>query len=150
MTWTNWVTFAIALLGAVLGAYNTWQGWKDRSVRFRVRPKQAIGPDCPMPTCLAIDVTNLSSFPITIEEVGLTVGTPKGTSPRRTMIPSGNILAGKLPARIEPRHSASIIGWASELPIEHYDHAYAKTSGGEISFGTSPALLQWVNSVPRA
>lgn len=150
MKWTDWITLGIAILGAVLGLWNTWQGWRDRSVRLKLRATQAIGLGGPAPTCLSIEVTNLSSFPITIEEVGLTVGRPRGHLPRRAMIPPHSIVVGSLPLRIEPRHSGSVVGWAQELPNDGYDHAYARTSGGEMAFGTSPALRQWVRSVVRS
>lgn len=150
MKWTDWITLAIALLGAVLGIYNAWQGWRDRAVRFRVRVTQAIGIGFPTETCVSIEVTNLSSFPITIGEVGLVVGRPSGSLPRRAMLPPDNIINGSIPMRIEPRHSASVVGWASSLPRgENYDHVYARSSGGEIGFATSPALMQWIRSVRR-
>ena len=147
MKWTDWLTLAIAVLGAALGIWNALQSARDRSVRFKVRATQAVGLGGPAPTCLSIEVTNLSSFPITIDEVGLTVGKPRGSLPRRAMMAPHNIVRGHLPMRIEPRHSASVVSWASELPNEGYNHAYARTSGGEIGFGTSPALLQWIQSV---
>lgn len=149
MKWTDWITLGIALLGAVLGVWNAWQAGRDRAVRFKVRATQAIGLGGPAPICLSVEVTNLSSFPITIEEVGVTVGKPRGSLPRRAMIPPSNIVSGALPMRIEPRHSGTVVCWARELPNDGYDHAYARTSGGEISFGTSPALVQWVQSVTR-
>ena len=89
-------------------------------------------------TDLLVEVTNLSSFAITVEEVGLTVGKPGGSLPRRAMIPPHSIINGTLPMRIEPRHSGSVVGWAQELPNDGYDYAYARTSGGEIGYGTSP------------
>lgn len=149
MKWTDWITLGIALLGAALGVWNTWQASRDRSVRFRVRATQAIGLGGPAPTCLSIDVTNLSSFTITIEEVGLTVGKPRGSLPRRAMIPPNSLVSGGLPMRIEPRHSGCVVGWLRELPNDGYDHAYARTSGGEIAYGTSPALIQWVRSLAK-
>jgi hypothetical protein len=149
MTAKDWATLAIALLGAVLGVYNAWQGWRDRKVRFRVRATQAIPLGGPAPLCLSIEVTNLSAFAITIEQVGLTIGKPRGSLPRRAMIPPDNIINGSLPMKIEPRHSGSVVAWARELPDDGFDHAYARTSGGEIAFATSPALLQWVRSVTR-
>lgn len=145
----DWVTLAIALFGAVLGLYNTWQSKRDRTVRFRVRVTQAIGMGGPAPVCLSIEVTNLSPFPITIDEVGLTVGKPRGSLPRRAMLPPHSLVQGTLPMRIEPRHSSSVVGWARELPNERYNHAYVRTSGGEISYGTSPALIQWLQGIPR-
>jgi hypothetical protein len=149
MKWTEWITLAIAILGAGLGVWNALQAARDRSVRFKVRATQAIGLGGPAPTCLSIEVTNMGSFAITIDEVGLTVGKPSGSLPQRAMIPPHSIINGSLPMRIEPRHSGTVVGWASELPNDGYDHAYARTSGGEIEFGTSPALLQWVRSVTR-
>lgn len=147
MKWTDWITLGIALLGAVLGVWNAWQASRERAVRFRVRATQAIGLGGTGPICLSIEVANLSSFPVTIEEVGLTVGKPRGSLPRRAMIPPDSIVRGSLPMRIEARHSGTIVCWARELPDDGYNHAYARTSGGEIAYGTSPALIQWVRSV---
>ena len=150
MKWTDWITLGIALLGAALGVWNAWQAGRDRSVRFKVRATQAIGLRGAAPTCLSIEFTNLSSFPITIQEVGLTVGKPRGHLPGRAMFPPNSLVSGTLPMRIEARHSGQVVGWLRELPDDGYDHAYARTSGGEISYGTSPALLQWVRSIARS
>jgi hypothetical protein len=149
MKWTEWVTLGIAVLGAVLGVWNAWQAGQARAVRFKVRPTQAIGLDGPAPTYVSIEVTNFSAFPITIEQVGLTAGKPRGSLPRRVMLPPNSIINGSLPMRIEPHHSGSIVGWAKELPDHGLDHAYARTSGGEVAYGTSPALLQWIRSLVR-
>lgn len=149
MKWTEWITLSIAVLGAGLSVWNAWQARRDRSVRFRVHATQAIGVGGPAPTCLSIEVTNLSAFPITIEEIGLTAGKPRGRLPRRAMIPPNSIVSGSLPMRIEPHHSGTVVGWSRELPDHGYDHAYARTSGGEIGFGTSPALIQWIRSLTR-
>ena len=149
MELSDWITLTIALLGAGLGVWNTVQAARDRAVRFRVRATQAIFLQAPVPTCLSIGVTNYSAFTITIEEVGLTVGKPRGSLPRRAMFTPYNIVDGQLPMRLEPHHSGSVAASVGELPNDGYNHAYARTSGGEVAFGTSPALLQWVQSVTR-
>ena len=147
MKWTDWITLGIALLGAGLGVWNAWQAGRDRSVRFKVQPTQAIGIGASVPTCLSIEVINMSSFPITVTEVGLTIGKPRGSLPRRAMMSPHSIVSGSLPMRLEPRHSGSVVGWLRELPNDGWDHAYARTSGGEIGFGSSPALRQWIQSL---
>jgi len=74
-------------IGAVLGIFNTWSQWSRNRVRLRVVPKIAFhaedrGIYCdhmPLederylfnyPARLCIEVKNLSSFPVTISDVG--------------------------------------------------------------------------------
>ncbi|MBW8851343.1 MAG: hypothetical protein JF600_11225 [Xanthomonadales bacterium] len=66
------ITLAVAAVGAVLGIINTWHTIDKNQVKLKVVPKHAIpygAMDHRLRMC--IEVTNLSSFPITIEEVGV-------------------------------------------------------------------------------
>lgn len=66
------ITFAIALLGAVLGLINTWHSLDKSRVKLKVVPAHAIpvgGADPWLQFC--IEVTNLSTFPVTVHEVGV-------------------------------------------------------------------------------
>lgn len=148
----DWITLALAILGSCLGIYNAIQSRRDRTVRFTVRPTVAygFGGAAPGARFLSIEVTNHSPFPITIEEVGLTSGKPKGSLPSRAMILPNNIVKGETPLRLDARHGQSIIAFVDELPAgKHYDHAFARTSAGDIRYGTSNALVELIGSVRR-
>lgn len=80
--WSEGITFAIALLGAVLGLLNTWIAIDQRRVRLRVSPAYALTPNV---IGFSIAVTNLSAFPLTISEVGLALpGRKESRCPRQT------------------------------------------------------------------
>ena len=142
MTWVNWVTLVIAVLGAVLGIINTTHNLLDRRVRLRITPKWAIADET---TGLAIDVCNLSKFPVVIHEIGFVLGRPRGKLPRRVPIPEQRIFSGRQgPLKIEPRDSASMAFFVNGMEGRDITRAYALTSTGEIAFGTSGALKQFI------
>ena len=152
MTWTGWITFAIALLGAGLGVFNTWQGWRDRAVRLRVIPKYAQPIDHNMPRmdipCLSVEVQNLGADPVTVEEVGLLIGPAKGNMPSRAPFPSQFVVMGPtLPHRIERHDAITLVVPIGRLPREDFTAAYARTAAGHLVRGTSPALADVVNVI---
>ncbi len=66
------ITLAIAVLGAVLGLVNTWQGLDKSRVKLLVRPKHAIplgAANSSLTFC--IEVVNVSAFALTINEIGV-------------------------------------------------------------------------------
>jgi hypothetical protein len=66
------VTLSIAVLGAVLGVINTWRAIDSSRVKLKVLPRHAIpvgGAPSHIGFCIA--VTNLSAFPVTVNEVGV-------------------------------------------------------------------------------
>jgi hypothetical protein len=71
LPWKDVTMIALAAVGAVLGVMNTWNALSQRRVRLIVRPALAYftGGGPPM---FSISVTNMSSFPLTISEVGFT------------------------------------------------------------------------------
>lgn len=142
MSWSAAVTLAIAVLGAVLGILNTWNSINDRRVRIRVVPKWSLAPGF---SGMAIEVVNLSSFPVTISEIGFTIGRSRGSLPRRIALAAQSFVDGtELPIRLE-RH-ASFSGTFHVRGLEEHDirKAYALTTSGVISYGKSPALQQWI------
>jgi hypothetical protein len=155
MTWTAWITFGVALIGAGLGVFNTWQGVRDRSVRLRVIPKYAEPVDQNMrrmgQPCLSIEVQNLGAYPVTIEEVGLLIGKSKGDLPRRAPLPPQFIVMGpKLPHRLERHDAISLVTPLINLPDNDITGAYARTAAGKLVKGTSAALIDVAEIIKSA
>lgn len=152
MNWTNAVTFAIAVLGAVLGVINTWNQLSKNHVRLRVRPKQAqivnqYGMSAPR---LCIEVTNLSSFAVTVDDVGLVNESIK--NPRVAVLHPILLDNKPWPRRLESRESVTVhldddVFCGGELA--RMTHAYASTQCGETRYGTSPALKSFVAVAAR-
>jgi hypothetical protein len=130
-----------ALLGAALGVLNTWNSINQRKVRLRVRPAYAIA----VPSGnigFSIEVVNLSSFPIIIRDVGLTIPKLFG-EPTRMAITDPIVTDGKgLPRRLESREAVSFYFDPYIFRGKKIGKAYAKTSCGETEYGTSQALRQ--------
>lgn len=104
-SWVDGVTLFIASVGAVLGVINTWHALRKSRVRMSVKARNAYTVGHVDPRIqFAIEVTNLSEFPITVSEVGFQY---HGTNERRSII--NPILAddGKFPRRLESRQSVS-------------------------------------------
>lgn len=142
------VTLSIAVLGAVLGVLNTWRNIDRDRVKLQVIPKQAI-PVGNMPdkrTRLCIDVTNFSTFPLTITEVGVLYF---GTKERGAIFNPIIIDGGGFPRKLEPRTSFSAYLHPEALERvngKRVKCAYAKTDCGVTVKGSSPALKQMVNA----
>lgn len=137
-------TFAIAVLGAVLGIINTWHGLDKSRVKLKLKPAHAIpfgGADPNIKFC--IEITNLSSFPVTIYDAGVFF---KGTEKRGCIVNPVFTDHGSWPRRLEPRSSITVY---SQIPksTEGYKIkcAYAKTQCGVIVKGNSNALKQIAN-----
>jgi P pilus assembly chaperone PapD len=121
------ITLAIAVLGAVLGIINTWHNLDKMRVKLVVRPKHAIPLGAANPKLtFCIEVTNLSSFAVTIAEVGVHY---YGTSARGAII--------------HPVSSVTIYGQNPATDSAHRIRcAYATTECGATKRATSPALKQ--------
>ena len=139
------ITLAIASVGAVLGIINTWKTLDKDRPKLRVVPKQAFAvgelahyePD----TRLCIEVTNLSTFALTVSEVGVLY---HGSKARGALIPPIVIDGGTFPRRLEPRSSFTTYAAPNALvgsphPIKC---AYAATDCGLMFEGKSGALKQ--------
>lgn len=155
MTWTNWITLAVAVLGAGLGLFNTWQGWRDRTVRLRVIPKYAEAVDDNMQPmgipCLSVDIQNLGAYPVTIDEVGLLIGTPKSDLPRRAPFrPQVVIMGPSLPHRLERHDAISLTVSLASLPRADFTAAYARTAAGHLCKGSSAAFQGLVKIIRSA
>lgn len=135
------ITLAIAILGAVLGLINTWHAIDKKRVKIRVRPKHAIPVGAVDPRItFCIEITNLSEFAITVDEVGVFYN---GTDNRGAYTNPILIDGKSWPRRLEPRSSVTVYGQPPEPKSGHsLKCAYARTECGVTRTGTSPALKQ--------
>lgn len=135
------ITFAIAVLGAVLGVINTWIGLDKSRVKLKVVPAHAIplgGTDARLQFCLTI--TNLSAFAVTIDDAGLLY---KQSSNRGSLIKPVFGDGGGWPRRLEPRSSVTLYAHRPEPDGTHpIRTAYARTACGVTITGNSAALRQ--------
>lgn len=140
MTKVEAVTLAIAVLGAVLGLVNTWHALDSSRVKIRVVPAHAIPFGHAPRVNVCISVSNLSSFPVTVSEVGFFY---HGTDKRAVLIDPLIVDGGSWPRRLEPRSSVSVYG---TTPDPHAGYrlkcAYSRTDCGVTTIGSSPALRQ--------
>ena len=155
MTWTGWVTFVLGALGSALGLFNTWQGWSDRRVCLRVKPTYARpfdqGGRVMDLHCLSVEVQNEGAYAVTIAEIGLLVGEPKGDLPaRRPFPPSAVIIGPALPHRLDWHDAVTLTVPIHELPAADYSSAYVRTAAGRIVSGNSPALKDIVSIIRNA
>lgn len=141
MTILAGATLAIAVLGAGLGIINTWHTLDNSRVKLKVVPGHAIPTgNVDSRVNFYVAVTNLSTFPVTVKEVGIFY---RGTSERAVFTAPIFLDRGSLPRRLEPRSSVSVYGQAPEpLPGARIKCAYAKTECGVTTCGKSPALRQ--------
>lgn len=144
MGWLEGVTLGIALLGAALGIINTWHSLDQSRVKLKVLPAQAFSVGAaPDNIDVSVTVTNLSSFPVTVNEVGFYFDGLAHNDKRcvftQPVLPDG----GPWPRRLEPRSSVSVFG---ELPDPakglKIRCAYARTDCGITKEGDSPGLRQ--------
>ncbi len=140
----DFVTLILATMGTVLGCINTFDLLNKRRVRLRVVPQSALRDHDGVWTnstqhipggTVCIEVTNLSSFPVTIAEVGYTL-------PSRSLatVVKPILLDSKgWPRRLEPRDSVTVYGDVADVPRDIVK-AFARTACGVKRFGKSPAL----------
>ncbi len=140
------ITLVFALIGAILGLFNTWIQLSKERVKLVVMPKHAIlMGGAPGQIQFCVEVINLSSFPITVSEVGFFY---RGTDKRSVISPITSD-GGPFPRRLEPRRAVSLY---SERPRSLINDnkikcAFAMTDCGVICTGTSPALRQLANAI---
>lgn len=135
-----------AIVGAVLGIMNTWNAMNQRKVRLRVRPAYAI-TTINGAVGFSIEVTNLSTFPVTITEVGATL--PGG---KRLLITDPSFAdKGSWPRRLEARTVVTAYFEATDLAVagQRIRKVYACTACGEFRYGSSPALRQLREMLPQ-
>lgn len=140
----DFVTIILATIGTVLGCVNTVDLLNRRRVRLRVVPKSAVPHHGGALTAstkhlpggeVCIEVINLSSFPVTIDEVGFTLPGRTRLAVIEPILPD----SGGWPRRLEPREAVTVYADTTTLS-PNIGKAYARTACGVTRFGKSPAL----------
>ena len=138
------ITLSIAVLGAVLGIINTWKSFDRDRLKLKVIPKHAIpvGNLVDQNIRFCVEVINLSTFPVTVCEIGMLFH----NTDRRGAVLNPIVIDGKpFPRRLEPRTSFTVYLRHEAFQNEHgyrIKCAYAETDCGERVKGNSPALKQ--------
>lgn len=128
MDWISWVTFGIAVTGAVLGVVNAYWMIRRDAVRIRVRFVRLLttrGEDL-----CGIEVTNQSYFALTLTEVAFRGGNLKT---KRAVIADDYFKRTSLPLRMEARTAVTIVGGpelAGEIRRWGATHCSATTACG--------------------
>lgn len=144
----------IGLVGAVLGFINTWHQLSKDAVRLKVTPASAhtLWRDGSVsPEKLSIEVVNLSTFPVTVKEVGLECITKEGRNGRLVDL-SSTTNRGPLPVRLEPREALTVL-WKgnpkAEPRLAEVRAAYACCQCGTVRYGSSPRLKQLIREAKK-
>lgn len=137
------ITFAIAVVGAVLGVISTWHSLDRSRLKLKVVPGHAIPVgSAPSDINFSIEITNLSDFAVTIREAGLLF---RGGDKRGALINPIIADGGPWPRRLESRSSVNLYGKIDEGTIKKDIRcAYATTECGFTKKGHSPALKQLI------
>lgn len=136
----DFLTIGAASVGAVLGIMNTWNAISQKRLKLRVTPCHAL--TVPHGEWgFSIEVLNLSAFPVTIIEAGLTTDSFIARKGKRYPMMNPIVVDNKpWPRRLEPRESVSL--YAETPCYKNIGQAYARTACGEFRYGDSPALKQ--------
>jgi len=138
------VTLSIAIIGAILGIINTWYNLDKNRVKLKVLPSHAFSiGNVNQDFNFCISVTNLSSFAITIHEIGILY---HDTDSRGAITYPIFLDSGKWPRKLEPRTSFSAYSLLDKSNTSYkIKCAYAKTECGLMIKGTSAALNEIAN-----
>ncbi|MEF3698773.1 hypothetical protein [Desulfolutivibrio sp.] len=137
----NTLTLIIAVIGAILGVFNTAYAVSRDRLKVVVVPKMARTHLSGKPVnILCIEVINKGTSSITISEVGFGL---RHTKERMALVEPIFIDGKMLPYRLEARESFSAYTNENiffEIGFNDIKNAYATTSCGKKFVGTSPAL----------
>lgn len=135
------ITFVLGCIGTLLGVMNTWRALSKDKVKLKVIPKSVIsmGGHFDRNVNISVDVVNLSSFPLTITEIGFSI---KGRKTRGVLIRPMTSDGRSLPIRLDSRESLTAFG-VLEGRV-NYKNSFALTACGYKEYGTSPAFKDLV------
>ena len=161
------ITRIAAALGAGLGLFNSWQNWRQNRVRLRVTPislqvrrdvsNDGHGVITGLFLSPAVAVVNLSSFAVTLDEVGYELGGGENYRLSRIDAPGrrsngGHWISDKLPQRLEAKSPIRLSWWEEDeqkLKGKRIRRAYAKTACGKISVGRNRTLRTMAKHVAQ-
>jgi hypothetical protein len=138
------ITLGIALLGAGLGVINLWRSFDRDRVHIRVTPRGYVTSRGQSGMC--IEVINLGFIPVTITQVGFTIGNGDKWFVHRSLLEG-------LPVRLEPRTAFTAYLAAGEEKDEGFAGvrlAMVKTACGRMFTGNSAALRSYVQAARAA
>lgn len=136
------ITFATAVVGAVLGIINTIYNINKDRIKLRVRPVFAytVGASQLKSKYIGVEIINISSFPVSINEAGFTL---KGSKQRAVIL---NPLTHKgevpLPYKLPSREKITLYADYDSFIQDPYfvRCAYCETSCGITAKGKSKAI----------
>jgi len=124
--WLQYLTSILAVLGALLGVWNAVRVWRADRVRLRVRAvygAEQKGFD----DLLKVSVVNLSSFPVSLKDIGIIVKRGSRQDQILEVIPSRR----DLPKRLEPRAEVTLpLGRLANDGIGRANRIFAHTACG--------------------
>lgn len=141
--WVQITTLAIALLGAVLGMLNTWRTFRGDRVKLRMVPLYA--EDTDGGHNFAVEVVNLSSFPVVVNYIGFSL---QGTD-KHMQLPAPAFIGGeRLPVRLEARASCTALAPLAafdKAQLARIDRAVVQTACGHEAKGDSTSFRQVID-----
>jgi hypothetical protein len=145
------ITFALAVLGSVLGAINLWRAFDRDRIRLKVVPRVYHGPTTNSgKPGLCVEVINLGYMPVTVRQIAFDIRKPRGQFFWfKPMFLNGE----SLPHRLEPRASvtAYVVGPADQNPIlREATRAFAETACGRKFTGVTPSFRSYIEQLRPA
>jgi len=149
MTSKEIITLTIAIIGAVLGLFNTWFNFKKNRLKLKVIPSNCLiltmkTTNFEYEQGVSIEILNLSSFPVTIAEIGFAnfyFLTNKIKGSKSIPLNITNYSGYQLPYRIESKDSITF--YLNKKYLERKDlflnnkFVYARTACGKIFKGSN-------------
>ena len=143
------VGLAVALAATAVGVLNHGRLIDQDKVKLRVVPHCALSEEMPDREFLALTITNLSVFPITLKEVGILFDERKQRAISVHAVASDG---GPVTRRMDPRTSVGICfppEFLRDPRFQTAECAYATTDCGETVESIGPALKEMVAEAQR-
>ena len=124
-------------IGAVAGVLGLGNMIDRQQVKLRVTPAPAFGYDG-QPAGISVEVVNLSSFAVVIDEIGF-----NRRDGRRYSFMGNRLNNGRTcPCRLEARESVSALFPVGSFDLNQATTGFARTSCGKVISGDSPGWKQ--------
>jgi len=137
------VTLSIAVLGAALGIINTANNLNQQKVKLRVTPKLAFmfPPYAQTVELGCIEVTNLSAFPVTVNQIGFTLDGGRLSKKKQKLVITAPRMSdnGPFPRRLESREAMTCYLELRDLK-RSIGRAFAMTDCEEVAYGGNSSI----------